>query len=217
MTGAPPPAVPKPRAVGVRFPHLACSLMLVPLLLVPFLLAHVADLEPYPAILFPSGHGTIRLSSPVLRFGQRTILGRDAVTGEWIEMDMARLLRPIPARYHASVFERLASILPAEAGEGAGAADAKGGPAPEAGVSTLRRMVRGVKRAASRLKDRASAAHAPTAADRAELSAWLGGRLAEAGCATDEIMLRRDLVAYDIRDLAITGKETEIVKRCRLD
>lgn len=217
MTGIPPSAPPPTRSAGFRFPLLAGSLVLVPFLLVPFLLAHVADLEPYPAILFPSGHGTIRLSSPVLRFGKRAILGRDAATGAWVEVDMARLLRPIPARYHASVFERLVAILPEEAGEGAGAADAAVGPAPAEGVSSLRRLVRGVKRAAGRLKDRASAAHAPTAADRAELSAWLGGRLAEAGCATDEIMLRRDLVAYDIRELAITGKETEIVKRCRLD
>ncbi len=215
MTAAASPAT--PGATGPRHPLLARCLVLAPLLAVPFLLAHVADLEPYPAILFPSGHGTIRLSSPVLRFGQRAILGRDAATGEWVELDLAELLRPIPARYHASVFERLVAILPEAGGEGAGAADATERPDREEGVSALRRMVRGVKRAASRLKDRASAAHAPTGADRAELAAWLGGRLAEAGCATDEIMLRRDLVAYDIRGPAITGKETEIVKRCRLD
>jgi hypothetical protein len=213
MGQMPGPARPIGRPGRFRYPHLAGTVLLVAVLVPPFLLTHSLNLEPYPAVLFPSGHGVMRLSSPILRFGELTISGRDTATREWITLDAANFISPIPPWYFSPTVGRWVAVL--------GDADERHtAPAHRVGdenPSAARRLVRALKKWARTVLPQSAASRQVTEAHREELRAWLRQRLEKAGCEPDSLLIRRAEISYDSRVLAVVGREEQDVRLIALD
>jgi hypothetical protein len=76
-------------------------------LLVPFFLRLVSyKLEPYPAILFPSGEGKVKvpLDGPVENFTVLELQGYSTTDG-WLKLDEEEFISPIPRGYLSNILK----------------------------------------------------------------------------------------------------------------
>lgn len=72
---------------SLRFTGILIVILVVPLLL------RLRDLEPYPAALFPSGPGVLKLSNNAVSMPYRVILGLRP-SGKWEEIETKSFLKP---------------------------------------------------------------------------------------------------------------------------
>jgi hypothetical protein len=198
------------------YPHLIAAVVLVAVLVPPFLLTHGLNLEPYPAVLFPSGHSVIDLSSPLIQFGELTVAGRDPKTGDWITLDSASFIAPIPPWYFSPIIRRCIAVL-ANADDKDDKNTRFAPASGDAKRSWLRQMLRAAK---AWVKDSwlySWTSRPVTDADRDELREWIQRRLRTAGCDTDSLLIRSVIVSYDTRVHAVTSREEQDVWYIPLD
>jgi hypothetical protein len=83
-----------------RYPHIVGTVILGVVLLVPYVLKlQNPMLEPYPAVILPSGAGVISTGEGRVSFTQRALYGIDATTGQERRLEARSLLDPIPEHY----------------------------------------------------------------------------------------------------------------------
>lgn len=77
--------------------HFTVLLLLV--LFIPFTLRTLStQLEPYPAILMPSGAGKVRVDNEIITYRVTKFYGQNA-DSEWLEITASQLIDPIPVQY----------------------------------------------------------------------------------------------------------------------
>jgi hypothetical protein len=145
----------------------AATLGLAALLLVPFAVRSLTDAEPYPAVLFPVGSGTVPVNNGIVTFSYLSAVGFDA-HGQPHVLDAANLLEPIPVSY-----------LDALAGTSFGQTVTPNFDLTVKGVGTVARLPR----------------HQPSAAEQAAARTWLARKLGAAGLSEDRIVIRNELVS----------------------
>lgn len=80
------------------------SLLIALALIVPESLRSCAEIEPYPAVILPSGAGTIRINNGTVP-AQRTFLTAKR-NGKWEEVDASKFLAPVSAHYITRIARR---------------------------------------------------------------------------------------------------------------
>ena len=96
------------------FPPLV-TLAIVGCLLVPFEVSRRAPImEPYPAVLLPSGADQVRVDEKQPKVWKIKLWGKNE-HGAWIELDSNAFLSPIPVQYLEGIMRRDFGFKPAEA------------------------------------------------------------------------------------------------------
>jgi hypothetical protein len=80
------------------------SLLIALALIVPESLRSCAKLEPYPAVILPTGAGTIRIKNGTVS-AQRTFLTAKR-NGKWEEVDVGKFLAPVAVHYFSGIARR---------------------------------------------------------------------------------------------------------------
>lgn len=76
---------------------LRCSILLLFVLFIPFYL-RILKIEPYPAVLLPSGAFTIKRTDDQVKLKVKQLYAMDN-TGNWRKINLRLLLHPIPVQY----------------------------------------------------------------------------------------------------------------------
>lgn len=74
------------------------TIFLLFVLFIPFCLRAILGIEPYPAVLLPSGAGNIQKTGDNIVFNYKKIFALDN-KGEWTKVEPSRFLYPIPVQY----------------------------------------------------------------------------------------------------------------------
>ena len=82
-----------------QYPNFSLTLLLACTLLPPFILKTLYHLEPYPAIILPSGAGTLDLGAKEISFNRTSLWGKDEQNDIWLRLDVETFLAPIPVQY----------------------------------------------------------------------------------------------------------------------
>ena len=96
----------------MRYPNLLYTALLSVFLLVPFAMRFLAPiLEPYPAVLLPSGGGLIKVADQ-MDFDRSAIYGRVAGRDDWTRLSPSHFLDPIPPQYFPPLAQRYFGLVP---------------------------------------------------------------------------------------------------------
>ena len=83
----------------MKYPNILYTALLSGFLLVPFAIREFAPtLEPYPAVLLPSGAGLIKTADQ-MDFDRTAIYGRVAGRDDWTRLFPSQFLNPVPAEF----------------------------------------------------------------------------------------------------------------------
>ena len=74
------------------------SVLLLAVLVVPFAISLSTTTEPFPAMIFPGGTGTVRTENSVAEFAAQVIVAFDE-SGAPVQVDTGEFLEPIPVHY----------------------------------------------------------------------------------------------------------------------
>jgi hypothetical protein len=97
----------------MKYPNILYTTLLSGFLLVPFAIREVArTLEPYPAVLLPSGGGTIKTTEDQIDLDRRRIYGRVAGGGAWTSLSPTQFLDPIPTEFFFPLADRYFELSP---------------------------------------------------------------------------------------------------------
>jgi hypothetical protein len=97
----------------MKYPNTLYTILLSIVLLVPFAIRWLAPtLEPYPAVLLPSGAGTVKLTERNIDFYTTAIYGRVAGRDDWIRLSPPEFLYPIPAEFFPDLAQRYFGLIP---------------------------------------------------------------------------------------------------------
>lgn len=77
---------------------LRSTIILIFILSIPFCLRTFTGIEPYPAVLLPSGAGTIEKINESITLPSKEFFGIDS-SGNWQKINMSVFLSPIPTQY----------------------------------------------------------------------------------------------------------------------
>lgn len=98
----------------MKYPDLVYTTLLSAFLLVPFAVRTLAPtLEPYPAVLLPSGTGTIKITGGQTDLDRIAIYGKTAGSDAWTRLSPSRFLNPIPPQYFPTLAQRNFGMSPA--------------------------------------------------------------------------------------------------------
>ena len=94
------------------------TILLAGILIGPFCLRTMwPSLEPYPAIMLPSGAGKLKLQPDEFSFSRLVVYGQDGENNKWTLVDPLKFLDPIPVWYlndlayrHFGLRERIDNI-----------------------------------------------------------------------------------------------------------
>ena len=90
----------------MKYPNILYTALLSGFLLVPFAIREFAPtLEPYPAVLLPSGAGLIKTADQ-MDFDRTAIYGRVAGRDDWTRLCPSRFLNPVPADFFPPLAQR---------------------------------------------------------------------------------------------------------------
>jgi hypothetical protein len=138
-------------------------------LVIPYGTKLVAHVEPFPAMIFPDGSGTVPIVDGGVRFGHVSLRGY-GVDGQTRALEAKRVLAPIPSHY-----------LYAMAANAFGQSDS---------------VARDFSMFHGRLRLYAPR-HRASPAEKEEARAWLADRLRASGVSADKVVLRFDTVTVD--------------------
>jgi hypothetical protein len=100
----------------MKYPNMLYTALLFAILVVPFAISFVAPvLEPYPAVLLPSGADRIKVSEDQMHFERTAIYGRVAAHEAWIRLFPLKFLYPVPPQHFPLLAQRyfgLSSVGP---------------------------------------------------------------------------------------------------------
>jgi len=96
----------------MKYPNILYTALLSGILLVPFAIREFAPtLEPYPAVLLPSGGGLIKTADQ-MDFDRISIYGRVAGRDDWIRLSPSQFLNPVPAEFFLPLAQRYFGLSP---------------------------------------------------------------------------------------------------------
>jgi hypothetical protein len=79
----------------MQYPNLSLTLLLGFILLPPFVLTTRYGIEPYPAIILPSGANKANVSPTQVSFNRTSLWGKHKEKGIWVRVDLETFLNPI--------------------------------------------------------------------------------------------------------------------------
>jgi hypothetical protein len=96
----------------MKYPNILYTALLSGFLLVPLAIREFAPtLEPYPAVLLPSGGETIKTADQ-MDFGRIAIYGRVAGRDAWTRLSPSQFLNPLPPQFFPSLAQRYFGLSP---------------------------------------------------------------------------------------------------------
>jgi len=97
----------------MKYPNILYTALLSASLLVPFAIGYLAPtLEPYPAVLLPSGAGRIKTTGDQIDFNRAAIYGRVAGRDAWTRLSPSQFLNPIPPEFFPPLAQRYFGLSP---------------------------------------------------------------------------------------------------------
>jgi hypothetical protein len=166
----------------MKYPNILWTTLLSGLLLVPFAIAFLAPtLEPYPAVLLPSGAGSIKTTGDQMDLSRTSIYGKVLGSGSWTRLSPPQFLSPIPADFFPPLAQRYFGLRPVEA----------------APYRTRVGVVVTIKPRQVDEKEIASAKQ------------WLRARLKESGCEDSVLRITQETVTFRRSDGAEIGVKNQ--------
>ena len=97
----------------MKYPNVLYTALLSAFLVIPFTLRCFAPiLEPYPAVLLPSGAGRIKAAEDQMDFVKTAIYGRVAGRETWTRLSPSKFLNPVPLEFFPPLAERYFGLSP---------------------------------------------------------------------------------------------------------
>ncbi len=153
-----------------QYPNLSLTLLLAFILLPPFTLKTLNhNLEPYPAIIFPSGARKIDVGAREISFNRTSLWGKHEKDNTWTRVDVETFLAPIPVHF-----------LPAIARNSLGLKSAEG---------RIIKLPKEIKILSKKV----------TSSEVQNAKHWWRQKLVRSGYASDELMITSEKVKFDIK------------------
>jgi hypothetical protein len=166
----------------MKYPNTIYAAVLLLVLVVPFAIAFLASpLEPYPAVILPSGAGTIKTTEDQMDLTRTAIYGKAPGSDSWTRLSPAQFLSPIGAEFFSALAQRYFGLRPVE-------------PVP------YRTRVGVVIKLNPRKVDEKEIPHAKE---------WLRTRLKESGCEDTLLRISQEVVTIRRSDGAELGVRNE--------
>jgi hypothetical protein len=97
----------------MKYPNMLYTALLSAFLVVPFAISTLAPiLEPYPALLLPSGGGRVKTTEDQMDLGRISIYGRVAGRDAWTRLSPPKFLSPIPAEFFSPIAQHSFGLSP---------------------------------------------------------------------------------------------------------
>ena len=97
----------------MKYPNTLYTALLSTVLVVPFAITFLAPvLEPYPAVLLPSGGVRINTTGDQMDLGRTTIYGKVAGRDGWTRLSPLEFLSPIPPEFFSPLVQRNFGLSP---------------------------------------------------------------------------------------------------------
>ena len=97
----------------MKYPNTVYTAVLLLVLVIPFAIAFLAPpLEPYPAVLLPTGSGRIKTTEDQMDFVRTSIYGRVADRDAWTRLSPPKFLSPIPAEFFSQLVQHYFGLCP---------------------------------------------------------------------------------------------------------
>jgi hypothetical protein len=97
----------------MKYPNTLYTTLLSIFLVVPFAITFLAPiLEPYPAVLQPSGGGRINTAGDQMDLGRISIYGKAAGRDAWASLSLVKFLSPIPPEFYPVLAQRYFGLSP---------------------------------------------------------------------------------------------------------
>jgi hypothetical protein len=97
----------------MKYPNTLYTALLSTVLVVPFAITFLAPvLEPYPAVLLPSGGGRINTTGDQMDLGRTSIYGKVAGRDTWTRLSLPEFLSPIPPEFSFMLAQRYFGLSP---------------------------------------------------------------------------------------------------------
>ena len=171
-----------------QYPNFSLTLLLACILLPPFALTtRYPHLEPYPAIILPSGAFKIDIRAREISSSRTSLWGKDKKNDVWTRIDVKTFLTPIPPNYLYSI---------ARNSFGLNSAKGKIIKLPK-GVNILSKKV--------------------TPSEVQKAKHWLRQKLVQSGYASDELMITFEQVNFDTETGQIITSKKSHEEILRLD
>ena len=169
-----------------QYPNFSLTLLLAFTLLPPFALTKL-NLQPYPAIILPSGARKVDVGAREISFNRISLWGKHEKKDIWTRVDVETFLAPIPVHY-----------LPAIARNSFGLNSAKG---------KIINLPKGVNILSKKV----------TPSEVQRVKHWLRQKLVQSGYASDELMITFERVNFDIETGKILTSNRSHEEILRLD
>jgi hypothetical protein len=99
----------------MKYPNTLYTVVLLMVLVVPFAVAFLAaPLEPYPAVILPSGAGLIKTTEDHMDLSRTSLYGKVLGGDSWTRLSPSQFLSPIPAEFFLPLAQRYFGLRPAE-------------------------------------------------------------------------------------------------------
>jgi hypothetical protein len=95
----------------VKYPNILYTALLAAFLLIPFAI-RFGFTELYPAVLLPSGGGTVKTTADQIDCNRTAIYGRLAGHEAWIRLSPWQFFHPIPVEFFPPLAERYFGLSP---------------------------------------------------------------------------------------------------------
>ena len=176
------------------YPNLSLTLILAGTLVSPFVLKTLHPyLEPYPAILLPSGAGRVSIDEEIVSFGRISLWGKNE-DNNWKRIDIENFLAPMPKHYFSSVVKNSFGLDLATK-------DIKVLP-KEFHSSVTKKNI---------LKQKVTSGEVKLSKQ------WLRDKLVQSGYAPDEVMITTEKVNFDRKTAQIIKSKRVYEEILRLD
>ena len=174
-----------------RYPNISLTLLLSCLLIPPFILKTLSpSLEPYPAIILPSGSDTIAIENSKVSFVKTSVWAKQndrAII--WSQIDSSKFLEPIPGYYLQHIVLNSFGFKPED------------------------------RKVGSALKQKHDSflSSKITSAEIAATKNWFGDKLTKSGYLSDEFKVVSEEMTFDVNSGKIVSREKVDEKVFRLD
>lgn len=174
-----------------RYKFTLLTFLLAIVLLIPYGLKLLSSsLEPYPAILFPSGAAQVRGNQDSFEFETINLYCFDLNSEAWKPQDTSSFLSPIPNHFFGAVVKNEFGLNP-----------------------DLEYTVKSRKSLIPRFSYQN--AKALSAVNINQAKAWLRDRLAAHGCSDSSLLIRKKLMLADLNDRSVS--EIKIISEKRYE
>jgi hypothetical protein len=173
----------------MKYPDLVYTTLLSAFLLVPFAIRTLAPtLEPYPAVLLPSGEATIKMTGGQIDLDRLAVYGKTSENNSWTRLSPSRFLSPIPLQYFPNLAQRNFGMSP-------------GGP--------IAHRIRGVGVVITIQPRKVSEEEVRNAKQ------WLRARLKDSGCDDNPLRITQEVVTVrpsDGAEIAVRYQDDKVLE-----